>query len=389
MKKAIPLLLLMLLALPILSAAAPPCLYKEITLALDDEVIPQKMLRIDPSHAMRAKKAGGYYPFYLSLCEKYSPKDALNYLAIGLGDCVSALCERHKTDPLNATLEWQKNLSTPFIYYEGHAGRQADLKTFGERIARAMDKESGASARAYTREVPAEITVKDLRAVTTELARFSTDFSSSGESRRHNIALAAQAISGSVLMPGKSFSFNDTVGERKEERGYRMANVVVNGEFVKGVGGGVCQVSTTLYNAVLLAALPVENAAAHSRPVSYVPCSRDCTVSSAIDFRFRNDTDHPLYVAAGITGSRLTFAIYGVKKEGDCALESEIVEIIPFRALYADGTLVPDPTAANLLTPGREGIRSRLYLIKEQNGASTRTLIRENLYPAKDALYRK
>ena len=186
-------------------------------------------------------------------------------------------------------------------------------------------------------------------------------------------------------MPDETFSFNEVVGVRSAERGFREANVVVNGEFVKGVGGGVCQVSTTLYNAVLLAALPVENAAAHSRPVSYVPYSRDCTVSSAIDFRFRNGTAHPLYIAAKIKGSRLTFVLYGEKRGGKTKLESELVERIPYRLRFADGSLVTDKESAVLVDKGREGVRSRLYRVDEKG----RTLIRENVYPAKDEVYEK
>lgn len=386
MKKAIPLLFLLFAALCLL-AAAPPYLRKEIEIFLDGEKLSGGRLRIETTHAMRAEREGGYRALYRNLCEKHSPKEALNYLAVGLGDYLSAECEARKIDPLNATLEWQKRISSPFIYFEGRAGRQADLREVGDLVARAMDKDSRVYIR--THEVSPEVTKADLRAVTGEIARFSTDFSSSGESRRHNLTLAARAISGTVILPGESFSFNETVGVRSEDRGYRIANVVVNGDFVKGVGGGVCQVSTTLYNAVLLASLPVDNAAAHSRPVSYVPCSRDCTVSTAIDFRFRNDTAHPLYVAADVTGRRLTFVLYGERKGEHCSLESEIVERIPFREIYEDGSLVHGNENAVLLTPGREGIRSRLYRVREKDGVLTRTLIRENLYPAKDALYKR
>ena len=141
--------------------------------------------------------------------------------------------------------------------------------------------------------------------------------------------------------------------------------------------------STTLYNAVLLAALPVENAAAHSIPVSYVPLSRDCTVSAAIDFVFRNDTAHSLYVAARVKNSVLTFALYGEDRGSPCRLESEVVERIPFRNLCEDGTEATD--TATLLSPGREGVKSRLYRIS----GGKRTLIRENYYASKDAIYKK
>ena len=386
MKKAyllfFPLSILLIL---FLSAFSPPYLHKEVSVYLDDQKLLGDSLLVEVSHSMRAAKAGGFEKLYESLLTKYSAKEALNYLALHLGDYLSAECEARRIDPMDATLEWNGKISAPFIYYPERAGREADLTEVGRAVARAMDKDTQAEARAYTHESTAAVTEESLRAVTKEIARYSTSFATSGESRRHNIALAAKAIGGTVLASGESFSFNEKVGARTAERGFREANIVVNGEFKKGVGGGVCQVSTTLYNAVLLSSRPIENAAAHSIPVSYVACSRDCTVSSAIDFRFRNDSAHPLYIASHINGNSLTFILYGEQTTEPCTLESEIVERIPFRALYADGTEVADLGAATLLSPGREGIKSRLYRIT----GGTRHLIRENYYAGKDAVYQK
>ena len=378
------LLVAALLCFVLLAAFSPPVLKKDVKVFIDDELLTKGPLRVEAFHSLRAKRAGGYEKLYDKLLTKYEPKDALNYLAVGLGDFLQAECDRRKVNPLNATLEWTKNISTPFIYFDETPGREANLATVGRIVARAMDQKEGARALAYTREVPAEVTKTALTQTTKEIARFTTSFASSGANRRRNLTLAATAIAGTVLLPEETFSFNQTVGERTEARGFKEASVVVNGEFQKGVGGGVCQVSTTLYNAVLLAGLKVEAAAAHSIPVSYVPLSRDCTVSAAIDFRFKNDTAHPLYVAAEVKDDRLTFVLFGEAPSTPCRLESEVTERIPFRNLYEDGSEVTDQ-AAPLLSPGREGVKSRLYLIK--NGA--RTLIRENTYAPKDAVYKK
>ena len=389
MRKAIPLFLLILLFLLFLSAACPPYVKKEIKIQVEEETPVRAEIKIDPQHAVRAERAGGYLALYERLLRAYDAKSALNYLAIGLGDYLSAQCERRRIDPLDATIDRTKNLSSPFIYYEERTGKEIDLTEAGREVARALDKkEAGARARLCVRDVPAAVTMSDLKRRTREMGRFSTNFSTSGENRRHNLALAAEAISGSVIAAGEIFSFNAAVGDRTAERGFREANIVVNGEFVKGVGGGVCQVSTTLYNAALLAGLPILSAAAHSRPVSYVPYSRDCTVSSAIDFRFLNDTPYPIYVFAEIRQSTLTFVLFGDAKEGTRRLESEVVEEVPFRALSEEGFEITDPSDATLLSAGRTGVRSRLYLLSEKGGESTRTLLRENLYPPKDAIYR-
>ena len=380
--KRVAILLTTLLCFLTFAAFSPPYLCKEIEIYLDDEGLAGD-LTIEVAHAMRAERAGGYEALYDALLEKYSARDALNYLAVRLGDYLSAECERRQIDPLDATLRWNGNTASPFIYYEEKAGRSADLAEVGRQVARAMDNDARGIARAYTHAVAPKVTVDILRDRTREIARYSTSFATSGEGRRQNIALAASLISGKVLEAGARFSFNETVGVRTAERGFREANIIVNGEFRKGIGGGVCQVSTTLYNAVLLASLTVENAAAHSCPVSYVPPSRDCTVSSATDFTFRNDMGAPIYLAAEIEGSTLTVVIYG--DGAPCSLESEVTERIPFSLRYEDGSLVSDTSAATLLTPGREGIRSRLYRVRE----GKRTLIRENYYLAKDAVYKK
>ena len=328
------LLIAALLCFLLLAAFSPPFLRKDVRIFIDDELLTKEPLRVEAFHSLRAKRAGGYEKLYDKLLTKYEPKDALNYLAVGLGDFLQAECDRRKVNPLNATLEWTKNISTPFIYFDETPGREANLAAVGRLVARAMDQKDGARALAYTREVPAEISKAALKQNTKEIARFTTSFASSGANRRHNLTLAATAIAGTVLLPEETFSFNQTVGERTGERGFKEAGVVVNGEFRKGIGGGVCQVSTTLYNAVLLAGLKVEAAAAHSIPVSYVPLSRDCTVSSAIDFRFKNDTAHPLYVAAEVKDDNLTFVLYGERRGSPCRLESEVTERIPFRNLY-------------------------------------------------------
>ena len=387
MRRLLPILLLLALGFLVLAAASPPYLKREIVIRLDEEEIVKATLRTDLSHAMRAERAGGYEKLYRNLLDHYDAKDALNYLAIGLGDRLYEICETRQIDAVDATLMRTGTLSVPFLYQEGKPGREADLSEVGAIVARAIDQKD--IARAYTHEVPPTCTKKDLMERTQEIGRFSTGFRTSGENRRCNIALAADAISGCRIEAGECFSFNTVVGERSAERGFREANVVVDGRYVRGVGGGVCQVSTTLYNAALLAGLPIERAAAHSIPVSYVPCSRDCTVSSAIDFVFRNDTPYPVYIAAEIEDSTLTFVLYGKPKGEKIRLESEIVERIPYRALYEDGSEVLDPTVATLLVSGTEGIRSRLYAVKETPNGVTHTLIRENLYAKRDAIYQR
>ena len=128
-------------------------------------------------------------------------------------------------------------------------------------------------------------------------ATFSTDYSKSSAERKHNVGLAAKSLDNVFVDAGGEFSFNKTVGERTYKRGYKSAKIIVNGEFTEGVGGGVCQVSTTLYNAALLAGLEISEVNQHSVAVSYVAPSFDAMVNSgSADLRFINRTHNPVII---------------------------------------------------------------------------------------------
>ena len=157
---------------------------------------------------------------------------------------------------------------------------------------------------------------------------FNTGFSSSTDERAHNIKLCSSKINGTVLECGEEFSFNKTVGKRTEKNGYKRAKIIVDGKFVDGVGGGVCQVSTTLYNAVILAGLTVSESYPHSLGVSYVSPSFDAMVSSSSDLRFINDTNGPLLIKAFTKGDFLFVEIYGERSVYKYERLSEVCEII-------------------------------------------------------------
>ena len=138
-------------------------------------------------------------------------------------------------------------------------------------------------------KIQPDVKEESLEKVDTMLGTYSTKFDSSVSGRSHNVALAAKSTSDVILMPGESFSYNEHTGTRTISNGYKNAPVIVQGVVQEGIGGGVCQVSSTLYNAVLYAGLEIESIKNHSIPSSYVPKGRDATVSDgAIDFIFNN-----------------------------------------------------------------------------------------------------
>ncbi len=144
------------------------------------------------------------------------------------------------------------------------------------------------------------------------LGAYTTNYSSSSANRASNISLATSSIDGIILMPGEEFSFNNSVGKRTVERGYKTAGAYVAGETVDQVGGGICQVSSTLYNAVLLSNLEISSRRSHQMTVSYVPMGRDATVNwGTTDFKFKNNTEYPIKVTGVTKGRNVTISIVG------------------------------------------------------------------------------
>ncbi|GBF73017.1 hypothetical protein PA598K_01299 [Paenibacillus sp. 598K] len=149
---------------------------------------------------------------------------------------------------------------------------------------------------------------------------YATYFNSRNKSRSHNIDLAARAIDGTVVFPGELFSFNRTVGIRTPDRGYKPAPIIVRGELSEGVGGGICQVSSTLYNAVDRAGLKIIERYSHSKRVPYVLAGRDATVSwGGPDFSFRNDYNQPVLIKALSVHGKMFVTVYS----------SELIEYTP------------------------------------------------------------
>jgi len=144
-----------------------------------------------------------------------------------------------------------------------------------------------------------------------QIGQYVTYYNPGNKNRSHNISLAAKAIDNTVIFPGESFSFNQVVGMRTKQKGYLQAPVIVRGELSEGIGGGICQVSSTLFNAADRAGLSIIQRYSHSRDVPYVPPGRDATVSwGGPDFRFRNQYNQPVLIRAHSGGGQMRVAIY-------------------------------------------------------------------------------
>ncbi|MGX8232040.1 VanW family protein [Bacillus subtilis] len=146
---------------------------------------------------------------------------------------------------------------------------------------------------------------------TQQLGQYVTYFNSSNKSRSHNISLSAKAIDNHVVFPNEMFSFNQVLGMRTRNKGYKSAPIIVKGELSEGVGGGICQVSSTLFNAVDRAGLQIVQRYSHTRSVPYVPPGRDATVSwGGPDFRFQNQYNQPILIRAKRYGGSMIITLY-------------------------------------------------------------------------------
>lgn len=155
------------------------------------------------------------------------------------------------------------------------------------------------------------------------VSAFTTTFSAADAPRVHNIGLIAASVNGSLVMPGEVFSMNGATGERTAAKGYRTAHVIVNGELVDGLGGGVCQAGTTMFDTVLLAGLPVLERRNHSLHISHYPMGRDATLNwPYTDLKFRNDSPYGIYITSRWTASSLTFALYSTSRHLEVSLST-------------------------------------------------------------------
>ena len=186
------------------------------------------------------------------------------------------------------------------------------------------------------------ITTEDIAQIDTVLGTSSTYYYPGD--RGDNIWLAANSISNKIVKPSWTFSFNDTVGPRTWDNGYKVAGVIINGRPDVDYGGGVCQVSSTLYNAVLLAGLTPVERTAHFFQSTYIGAARDATVADGqIDFKFRNDLLHNVYLIAEAYGSTLSVYVLGTKADlngADISLETEGTSL--YRVWRNDGEVIRD-----------------------------------------------
>lgn len=181
-----------------------------------------------------------------------------------------------------------------------------------KHILKALNEKSNKSVQLKVNVIQPRIKTEDVQSINTNLASFTTSFNSGQVARSYNIGLAASKCNGTILLPGETFSYNEHTGRRIEANGYKPAPVILNGEIIDEPGGGVCQTSTTLFNAALLSGLDITEVRNHSITSKYVPRGRDAMVADgSSDLKFTNNFDHAVYVSCYRSGGTVSAAIYG------------------------------------------------------------------------------
>ena len=233
------------------------------------------------------------------------------------------------TDPQNATIEIRNGQVNVTNDVKGNKLNQAQLK---QAIIDSFstNNKKDIAIMAPIEEVLASVSADALNKVSYKIGSFTTYYAGSQTNRNYNIKLATETIDSYLLMPGESFSFNNYVGNTTADKGYKLAGSFLNGEVVNSYGGGVCQVSTTLYNAIIKAGIIPDVRYNHSMRVNYVPIGQDAAIAFPYkDLVFTNPYETPVYIEGSVDSGSVTFTLYSTidSKESstDFQLSSSVV----------------------------------------------------------------
>lgn len=240
-------------------------------------------------------------------------------------------------DPVDAKAVYDPNAVEGFKFVEEQPGLQADIQDINMQIAQSVIEGSIIEINTKMLKVTPEYTIEKAKTENTLISQFSTSFAKSphnNENRVYNIKKGAGLIDGVRLNPGEEFDANDVLGPRNEKNGWREAPGIRNGKYEQEYGGGICQVSSTLYNAVLMADLKITDRQHHSWPMGYVPIGRDATISTdGPNLKFINNGDTPITISARTDDENLsiTISIYGTAlKDGmSIKLSSAKINTLP------------------------------------------------------------
>ena len=279
----------------------------------------------------------------------------------------------------------------PFTVYPEVEGVDFDVEV-AKKMIEAENKEEYIIQLKITKP---KVTIDQIgpEAFPDQLSTFKTRYDASDKDRTTNLILACKKLDGKVIMPGETFSYNATLGPRSTATGYKNAKVYENGEVVDGIGGGICQISSTLYNAALMADMEIVERRNHQFVTSYVGAGRDATVVYGLtDFKFKNTRKYPIKLKASSTGGIATIAIFGIKEEEreyTYTFKTNTISTIPFTTKYVeDASLQPGQEVVK--QKGANGLVTQTYMTKMKNGkVISSQLLSKDTYSAMQKIIRR
>jgi len=228
-----------------------------------------------------------------------------------LTDQVAAVITQPAAD---ARLTAFNPMQKTFVSEPERPGIEADADRLYAEVTAALDaRRYDATIPVHTYDIQPRLRQADIAGMFGQLSGFTTA-TTRDQDRNTNIALSAQAVNGKVLLPGETLSFNESTGQRTSAKGYREAGAISGGQLIDATGGGVCQTSSTLFNAVVRADLEIVTRFPHAWPSAYVPRGEDAAVDwPRLDFKFRNNSEYPVFIVAWFADQKVTVELYGKK----------------------------------------------------------------------------
>lgn len=292
----------------------------------------------------------------LNINKPYNIKIKATYNEVKLSKQLEKIYEKVNVEAVDATFYVEP--SGEIKRSESKEGRDVDISKLKDDIYNMINKKKIKDINLPVLTLYPKTSTKQVKSINSILGQFSTSFNDS-TSRGNNIHVAGESTSDVLLMPGETFSYNKKTGARNWVNGYQSAPIIVGGKVVNGEGGGVCQVSTTIYNAALLSGLTIDEVHNHSLPSRYAPRGRDATVSYGYtDLKFTNPYTHPVYIKNIVGNGAITSKIYG------CNLDRERIVIRMEEEYLKDKITVKT---------------YRLYL-DEENNVMRRELVNTSIY---------
>ncbi len=313
-----------------------------------------------------------YAHLYHTVTTPVSLYTAVTYNNEKLWSFVRSIERQVNRAPVDAAVATFDFSTRTFTFAQEREGAKLDAEALYRQIAEALDQQRyTATIFASTTPVMPSVTKVELMNAFTLVSSYTTK-TTDNQNRNKNIQLAAAAVNGTAVMPGETFSFNTATGQRTEEKGYRPAAAIADGTTIEEVGGGVCQVSSTLFNAAAMANLTIVERSPHAWPSNYVDAGRDATVNwPTLDFTFRNDKTTPVFLVAYYENQNCTVEIYGATLDAGMSIDlvTRTTAVIdpPGNPLYEQNLLLA-PGTMQEKKKARTGYTVETYKIYRQNG---------------------